>query len=63
MMRGPALSLEYLGLMVDAGLAGVEVYHRENFEDRARLLEFIEGQRAAGREVLSDGFERLSRCG
>ena len=55
-MRGPALSLEYLGLMVDAGLAGVEVYHRENSpEDRARLLEFIERQRAAGREVLVTG--------
>lgn len=55
-MRGPALSLEYLGLMVDAGLAGVEVYHRENsVQDRARLLEFIEGQRAAGREVLVAG--------
>ena len=55
-MRGPALSLEYLGLMVEAGLAGVEVYHRENsVQDRARLLEFIEGQRAAGREVLVTG--------
>ena len=42
--------------MVDAGLAGVEVYHRENSpEARARLLEFIEGQRAAGREVLVTG--------
>ena len=42
--------------MVDAGLAGVEVYHRENSpEDRARLLEFIECQRAAGREVLVTG--------
>ena len=55
-MRGPALSLEYLGLMVEAGLAGVEVYHRENSpEDRARLLEFIERQREAGREVLVTG--------
>lgn len=55
-MRGPALSLEYLGLMVEAGLAGVEVHHRENSaEDRARLLEFIERQRAAGREALVTG--------
>lgn len=39
--RGPALPLEYLGQMADAGLAGVEVYHRENSEpNRARLLEF-----------------------
>ena len=55
-MRGPALSLDYLGEMVDAGLAGVEVYHRENSEqDRARLLSFIADQRAAGRELLVTG--------
>lgn len=40
-MRGPAPSLEYLEEMVQAGLAGVEVYHRENSEEnRARLLDF-----------------------
>ena len=49
--RGPALPLEYLGQMVDAGLAGVEVYHRENSEpNRARLLEF-----ARDRELLVTG--------
>lgn len=55
-MRGPALSLEYLGKLVDAGLAGVEVYHRENSEeDRARLLKFIEECRAAGTDLLVTG--------
>ena len=55
-MRGPALSLEYLGKLVDAGLAGVEVYHRENSaEDRARLLKFIEERRAAGTDLLVTG--------
>jgi len=49
--RGPALPLEYLGQMADAGLAGVEVYHRENSEsNRARLLEF-----ARDRELLVTG--------
>jgi len=49
--RGPALPLEYLGQMVEAGLAGVEVYHRENSEpNRARLLEF-----ARERELLVTG--------
>ena len=49
--RGPALPLEYLGQMVEAGLAGVEVYHRENSEpNRARLLEF-----ACERELLVTG--------
>jgi len=49
--RGPALPLEYLGKMVEAGLAGVEVYHRENSEpNRARLLEF-----ARERELLVTG--------
>lgn len=55
-MRGPALSLEYLGKLVDAGLAGVEVYHRENSEeDRARLLKFIEECRAADTDLLVTG--------
>ena len=55
-MRGPALSLEYLGKLVDAGLAGVEVYHRENSaEDRSRLLKFIEECRAAGTDLLVTG--------
>lgn len=55
-MRGPALSLEYLSKLVDAGLAGVEVYHRENSEeDRARLLKFIEECRAAGTDLLVTG--------
>jgi len=54
--RGPALSLDYLGKLVDAGLAGVEVYHRENSaEDRARLLKFIEERRAAGTDLLVTG--------
>ena len=49
--RGPALPLEYLGKMVEAGLAGVEVYHRENSEpNRVRLLEF-----ARERELLVTG--------
>ena len=48
--------LEYLGKLVDAGLAGVEVYHRENSEeDRARLLKFIEECRAAGTDLLVTG--------
>ena len=55
-MRGPALSLEYLSKLVDAGLAGVEVYHRENSEeDRASLLKFIEECRAAGTDLLVTG--------
>ena len=40
--RGPALSFDYMEQLIEAGLGGVEVYHRENSpEDRAALLDFL----------------------
>ena len=35
--RGPALPLEYLGQMADAGLAGVEVYHAKILSRTVRV--------------------------
>ena len=57
-MRGPALSLEYLGKLVDAGLAGVEVYHRENSEGRPGApAEVYRGVPRGGHRPAGDGFE------